>query len=163
MTSIMPLSIDIRVDSERWSAIASAEIIIDRAIRAAGAAAAMQFRPGAEVSVLLTGDDEVRALNREWRNQDKPTNVLSFPACSFEDVPGAMMLGDIVMAFETVEREATADGKSTEDHLTHLAVHGFLHLIGHDHLVDEDAERMENLERVVLADLGLADPYADRS
>lgn len=114
-----------------------------------------------EVSLLFTGDEDIRAINAEWRDQDKPTNVLSFPAMPIEpsDMPGPM-LGDIVIARETVEREAAELEKSFDDHLTHLLVHGFLHLFGYDHMIAEEAEEMEGLETRILAVLGLSDPYA---
>lgn len=115
-----------------------------------------------EVSLVFMDDAAIREINLEWRSQDKPTNVLSFPA--FPVTPGSMpgpMLGDIVLARETLEREAFELGKSFEDHLTHLLVHGFLHLFGYDHLDDADATEMESLETRILASLGLSDPYAD--
>lgn len=115
-----------------------------------------------EVSLVFTDDAAIRAINAEWRAQDKPTNVLSFPA--FPLLPGKMpgpMLGDIILAYETVEREAVDLGKPFDAHLTHLLVHGFLHLFGYDHLNDDDAERMEALETRILAGLGLSDPYGD--
>jgi probable rRNA maturation factor len=114
-----------------------------------------------ELSLVFTGDAEIRQINAEWRGKDKPTNVLSFPAFPIE--PGAMpgpMLGDIVIARETVEREAADLEKSPEAHLTHLLVHGFLHLFGYDHLENDEAERMETIETRILATLGLSDPYA---
>ena len=114
-----------------------------------------------EVSLVFTDDEDIRAINAEWRKQDKPTNVLSFPAFPLVpgDVPGPM-LGDIVIARETVAREAEALEKSFDEHLTHLLVHGFLHLFGYDHMTVEDAEEMEGLETRILASLGLSDPYA---
>ena len=115
-----------------------------------------------EVSLVFTNDEEIRGINAEWRSQDKPTNVLSFPA--FPLTPGKMpgpMLGDIVFAEETLTREAADLGKSFDDHLTHLMVHGFLHLFGYDHMDDEEAEKMEGLETRILAGLGLSDPYGD--
>ncbi|MCA1369201.1 rRNA maturation RNase YbeY [Ensifer aridi] len=118
----------------------------------------------AELSLLFTDDRSIRAINAEWRGQDKPTNVLSFPA--FPVTPGKMpgpMLGDIVVAHETLKREAEELGKPFEAHLTHLLIHGFLHLFGYDHIEDEEAERMEGLETRILARLGLSDPYGDRS
>jgi probable rRNA maturation factor len=114
-----------------------------------------------ELSLVFTDDAAIREINAEWRNKDKPTNVLSFPAFPLE--PGGMpgpMLGDIVIARETVEREALELEKSFDDHLTHLLVHGFLHLFGYDHIETEDAEEMESLETRILAVLGLSDPYA---
>ncbi|MGQ3210329.1 MAG: rRNA maturation RNase YbeY [Shinella sp.] len=115
-----------------------------------------------EVSLVFTSDEEIRGINAEWRSQDKPTNVLSFPA--FPLTPGKMpgpMLGDIIFAEETLTREAGELGKSFDDHLTHLLVHGFLHLFGYDHMDDEEAEKMEGLETRILAELGLSDPYGD--
>ncbi|QRM54034.1 rRNA maturation RNase YbeY [Sinorhizobium sp. BG8] len=115
-----------------------------------------------ELSLVFTSDEEIRAINAEWRNQDKPTNVLSFPA--FPVVPGKMpgpMLGDIILAYETLEREAAELGKTFDAHLTHLLVHGFLHLFGYDHMETEEAEKMEGLETRILARLGLSDPYGD--
>ncbi len=114
-----------------------------------------------EVSLVFTDDAAIREINAEWRGQDKATNVLSFPAFPLE--PGGMpgpMLGDIVVARETVEREAVDLGKSFEEHLTHLLVHGFLHLFGYDHMETADAEEMEALETRILASMGLSDPYA---
>ncbi len=114
-----------------------------------------------EVSLVFTDDESIRQINAEWRQKDKPTNVLSFPAYPLE--PGGKpgpMLGDIVIARETVAREAVDLDKSFDDHLTHLMVHGFLHLFGYDHLEKEEAEEMEGLETRILAALGLSDPYA---
>ncbi|ENN86348.1 hypothetical protein RHSP_20237 [Rhizobium freirei PRF 81] len=114
-----------------------------------------------ELSLVFTDDASIREINAEWRSQDKATNVLSFPA--FPLVPGGKpgpMLGDIIIARETVEREAIDLEKSFDDHLTHLMVHGFLHLFGYDHMNNSEAERMEGLETRILAKLGLSDPYA---
>lgn len=114
-----------------------------------------------ELSLVFTNDDSIQEINAEWRDQDKPTNVLSFPAFPLE--PGGMpgpMLGDIVVARETVEREAVDLDKTFDDHLTHLLVHGFLHLFGYDHMEKDEAEEMEALETRILAGLGLSDPYA---
>lgn len=114
----------------------------------------------AELSILLTDDAEQHDLNRQWRGKDSSTNVLSFPQIEpFGPVTG--ILGDITMARETLEREAVDLGKSFEDHFTHLMVHGFLHILGYDHLTDEEAAEMEGLETRILAELGVEDPYAD--
>jgi len=113
-----------------------------------------------EVSLVFTDDESIRAINAEWRQKDKATNVLSFPAYPIS--PGKMpgpMLGDIIIARETVEREAAELEKPFDDHLTHLMVHGFLHLFGYDHMNNAEAEIMEGLETRILADLGLSDPY----
>lgn len=114
-----------------------------------------------ELSLVFTNDDSIQEINAEWRGKDKPTNVLSFPAFPLE--PGGMpgpMLGDIVVARETVEREAVDLDKTFDDHLTHLLVHGFLHLFGYDHMEKDEAEEMEAVETRILAGLGLSDPYA---
>ncbi len=119
-----------------------------------------------EISIRLTSDDEVRTLNRQYRGQDKPTNVLSFPmvqpdlidALSNTD-DGEVLLGDIVLAYETCEREARERNVPVKDHATHLIVHGVLHLLGYDHTNDADAEHMEAIERDVMASLGQHDPY----
>jgi len=114
----------------------------------------------AELSILLTNDAEQHELNRQWRGKDSSTNVLSFPQIEpFGPVTG--ILGDITMARETIEREAVEQGTSFPDHFTHLVVHGFLHILGYDHLSDAEALQMEGLETQILASLGIADPYAD--
>jgi probable rRNA maturation factor len=148
------LSIDVAVESERWEDPSGAEMAVRRAI-----AAAMPADLGAaELSVVLTDDAAIRALNRRWRGRDAPTNVLSFPA----PPAGAgtpRLLGDIVIAYETTAREAQAGGKLLAHHLSHLSVHGFLHLLGYDHESDDEAETMERREREILAGLGISDPY----
>jgi len=132
----------------------------EEALRAALGAAEGTGSAPAEVAVVLSDDDEVRALNATWRGKDEPTNVLSFPLAAGTLPPaGARVLGDIVLAFETVSAEARAKGLSLDDHAAHLVVHGLLHLIGHDHQTDDEARAMEALERRVLAGLGIADPY----
>ena len=118
-----------------------------------------------ELGITLADDETVRVLNRDHRGQDKPTNVLSFPlleGCAFEpEAPGApLLLGDIILAYGTVAREAAEQGKSITGHAAHLVVHGALHLLGHDHLTDEDADAMERLETEILYKLGIADPYS---
>lgn len=162
------LDIQISVEEGAWPSEARLLEISDRVLGAA--ARFLQVSEGQpfpktgapEVSLVFTNDDAIRGINAEWRSQDKPTNVLSFPA--FPLMPGKMpgpMLGDIIFAEETLAREAGELGKSFDDHLTHLMVHGFLHLFGYDHMDDEEAEKMEGLETRILAELGLSDPYGD--
>jgi probable rRNA maturation factor len=154
------LTADIVVTADCWRAEPGAEDIVQRAIGVAAGEAAAPIH-AAELAIMLTDDAGIRALNHDWRGIDKPTNVLSFPAIKLPgggSQPGA--LGDIAIAYETARREAEAENKPFNHHLSHLAVHGFLHLIGYDHETDEDAEAMEQLERHILARLGIPDPYA---
>lgn len=153
-----PLSIAFNVEAGDWPE--GLEPLVERAIIAAIADAKPKFTGVSEVSVLLTDDEEQRGLNSQWRGIDKSTNVLSFPQIEpFGPVSG--LVGDITLAFETVRREAEEMGIAFEAHFTHLVVHGFLHLLGHDHIEDDEAEVMESLETKILAGLGIADPYAD--
>jgi probable rRNA maturation factor len=155
-------SIDVVIESARWRRAPRAASVVRRAI---GAATPAQTR-GAELSVILTSDRAIRTLNRRWRGRDTSTNVLSFPTPApartklWRGAP--RHLGDIVLAFETVAREARAEGKPLDHHIAHLALHGFLHLLGYDHASHEQAEAMERRERRILARLGVPDPYADR-
>jgi len=153
------LAIDVVVESPCWDAEPAAEGTVRSAIAEAARALDTPRTRGAEVVVALSDDATVRELNRRWRGLDKPTNVLSFPAAS-APVPGAPIhLGDIAIAYETTAHEAKAEGKPLARHLAHLAVHGFLHLLGYDHESEPEAERMEGLERDILARLGMPDPY----
>jgi probable rRNA maturation factor len=159
MPSIAPLTADILVTATCWEAEPEAEVLVQRAIEAA-AQRAVSSADAAEVAIVLTDDSGIRTLNRDWRGIDKPTNVLSFPAVqtpSRNEEP--RMLGDIAIAYETTRREAESENKPFAHHLSHLAVHGFLHLAGYDHETDADAETMESLEREILAGLGVPDPY----
>ncbi len=113
-----------------------------------------------EISIVLADDAFVRELNRTWRNIDAPTNVLSFPADD-DDGQGPCLLGDVVLAYETIAREADAAGKPMLDHVTHLIIHGTLHLLGFDHEDEQEATEMEALETAILARLGIADPYLE--
>jgi probable rRNA maturation factor len=160
------LDIQISVEDEGWPQEPALQAL---SLKVLGAAAAFlaknEEQPfpkmAPEVSLVFTNDAAIKEINAEWRGKDKPTNVLSFPAFPLE--PGGMpgpMLGDIVIARETVEREAVDLDKTFDDHLTHLLVHGFLHLFGYDHIETEEAEEMEALETSILAELGLSDPYA---
>src|SRR3954470_19393083 len=161
--SAFPMT-EVLVVADCWQSQPGAEVVIQRAI--AAAAQIVDADVGdAEIAVMLTDDAGIRTLNSNWRGIDKPTNVLSFPALQApagapSDAP--RMLGDIAIAFLTTRREADDEQKPFDHHLSHLAVHGFLHLIGYDHENDMQAEAMETLERTILAELGIPDPYADR-
>lgn len=153
---------EVLVTADCWTSEGSAETIVHRAIEAA-ASMVEADTADAEVAVMLTDDAGIRTLNKNWRGIDKPTNVLSFPALQPErvrdDDDAPRMLGDIAIAYETTRNEADSEHKPFEHHLSHLAVHGFLHLIGYDHENNDDAEVMESLERDILAQLGIPDPY----
>ncbi|KQP08081.1 rRNA maturation factor [Methylobacterium sp. Leaf99] len=156
--------IDVAVEDERWEGVTpDLEAFVVRAVEA-GLAVAPDLPEGAvEVSILLTTDAAVRALNKTWRAQDKPTNVLSFPSPPQPPHAGmARPLGDVVLAYDTMLRESAEQSKPLSHHLAHLLVHGTLHLLGQDHETgDADAEAMEALEVAALATLGVPDPYAD--
>ena len=142
--------IEIEVEAEAWTgALRDAEAVVERAAQAA--LGAVQ----GDIVVLLTDDAAVRELNGRFRDKDRPTNVLSFPAPE----NAFPHLGDIVLAYGVCATEAEAQGKTLADHLSHLVVHGVLHLLGRDHEDDAEAEEMEAEEREILAQIGVADPY----
>jgi probable rRNA maturation factor len=154
----VPLSIEISRNADGWPEALDGRA--EAAVRAALARSKATVAGPAELSIVLTDDAEQRVLNRDWRGIDRSTNVLSFPQIEpFGPVSG--MLGDIVLARETVEREAAEQAIPLADHFTHLVVHGFLHLLGYDHVDDDEALVMEGLETQILASLGVADPYAE--
>ena len=168
----MPRAVPIRaavtvvIDDQGWLKLAADPArLLRRAVRAALKVARRPrgLAPGGRValSVALMTDRGVRRLNRDFRGQDRPTNVLSFPTARVPRSPKAprVEIGDVALALGVVRREARAQGKTAADHLAHLMVHGVLHLLGYDHETDHDAERMETLERKALAALGIADPY----
>jgi probable rRNA maturation factor len=146
------LDIETVIEAEGWKAALSepADALATRVITAA---AAGEGARGA-VAVLFTDDGALRMLNKSWRGKDTPTNVLSFPAPE-----GFGALGDIALALETVCAEARAQGKTVDAHAAHLLAHGFLHLVGYDHVEDAAADSMEARERAILSGLGIADPY----
>ncbi|MHC1546945.1 rRNA maturation RNase YbeY [Phyllobacterium sp. K27] len=155
------IDIDILVETDGWPEEAVLSNLASIAIAAVWYELADGNQPDSELSLVFTDDAAIKELNNDWRDKDKPTNVLSFPA--FPIKPGQKpgpMLGDIVIARETVIREAEDEEKSFDHHLTHLIVHGFLHLLGYDHETNDEAEEMEQLERKILARLAIPDPYA---
>ena len=160
----LPIS-EVLVVADCWQAEPDAEAVVHRAISAAAETVDADVGD-AELAVMLTDDAGIRTLNGNWRGIDKPTNVLSFPALQPtgpvgpDDAP--RMLGDIAIAYQTTRKEADDEQRPFDHHLSHLTVHGFLHLVGYDHENDDDAEAMEALERQILAQLGIPDPYADR-
>lgn len=172
------LDISFSLESGDWeTASADVEGLVEAAARAAFEAAEKPEILGGdtpvEMSLVLADDALVHTLNRDYRDKDKPTNVLSFALLddlddtdeSTDDVLARdegmpILIGDVILAFETVQREALEQGKSFGDHLTHLVIHGVLHLLGYDHQSDPDADRMERLETSILARMGIADPYS---
>ena len=140
--------IDISVQSDAWPDMrGTIERIARTTLSQAG------YEGPAEISIVLADNERIQALNGAYRGKDKPTNVLSFP----QDGPG--MLGDVILAYETIEREAAEQDKSFEDHTAHMLVHGILHLLGHDHEQDDEAEKMEKIEIKILDTLGIKNPY----
>ncbi|MGO9673347.1 MAG: rRNA maturation RNase YbeY [Methylocella sp.] len=150
--------IDIAIEAEAWDAFADPALLAKAVIGQTISQSGIRIADGAEISIVLCDDAFIAELNRKWRGLDKATNVLSFP--SGGPVASTPVLGDIVIAYETTSREAAEAEKPLRDHVAHLLAHGFLHLIGYDHVADADAETMEAMERAVLARLGIADPYA---
>jgi len=162
VTAAPAIAVDVLVEAGDWPEGEAALVaLVETAVAAAAERADAEILDGSEVSVVLTDDAGIRVLNARHRGIDKPTNVLSFP----QDDPDAdaygPLLGDIVIARETVDREAVDGGLPFRHHLTHMVVHGFLHLVGYDHMEDDEAEEMERLETAILAALDIPDPYAD--
>ncbi len=159
------LAIDIAVNSDRWTDIESIDVLAHKTSATvinwleAGEKISFPQIP-MELSLLLTDDASIKEINAKWRQQDKATNVLSFPTKEIEvgETP-LPLLGDIIFAHETILSESEELTKSFEEHLTHLFIHGFLHLLGYDHIKDTDAEQMERIETGILLSIGLSDPY----
>lgn len=141
------IDVAIRRDSKDW------DLITDEHIIGVISVALNRFGDHFEVSIVLSNDQFVKSLNKQYRFKDKPTNVLSFPAGD------ETMLGDIVLAFETIQKEADSQDKNFQDHCSHLIVHGTLHLLGYDHIEEDEAEEMENLEIEILSELEINNPY----
>lgn len=156
------LEVELVADAGDWSALFEAERLADEAVLALAAHPRFAGEPPSTACVALSADAPVQALNRTYRKIDKPTNVLSFPAHDGTAVPGApRALGDVVLAVETIMREAGEQHVPLAAHFQHLVVHGLLHLLGFDHENDEDAAEMEQLEIEILSALGIANPYSD--
>src|SRR5947207_7331147 len=161
MTAIEPVPlIDVIVEWPQWETTPGADATVRRALTEAALAADTDFK-NRTLAVLLTDDAAIRRLNAQWRGVAKPTNVLSFPPATHASpqIEAVTSLGDIAIAYETTAREAAEEHKSFDHHLAHLAVHGFLHLLGYDHDSEAAAVSMEQRERAILARLGVPDPY----
>ena len=157
------VEIAVSIEAGDWPPETELQAIARRAVGAVEKALALEPsspRRGlssAEVSIVFADDAALRALNKAWRGKDLPTNVLSFPQSA------GPLLGDVILSSETVAREAALADKPLEDHMLHLIIHGYLHLLGFDHEAEDEAQKMEHLERVALRELGVPDPYAAAS
>lgn len=150
----MSITLDIRIENTEWTDLPNCEVICSTAADATGLTG--------NVDVLLTDDAAMQALNKAWRDKDKPTDVLSFPAeiDDLEPAQAAPFLGDVAIGYGVFAKDAATQEKSLAAHLSHLIIHGILHLAGHDHIDATDAEEMEGLEISALAKLGYGNPYA---
>lgn len=152
------LSLEDNVQVDETAMLARFVYVLEETVRIGS----LKFPEQAEVSLVLAGDKTLQSLNSKWRGKEKPTNVLSFPGDEIEvGEEAGMMLGDIVISLETTKREAHLENKNFDDHLSHLLIHGFLHLFGYDHETDKEAFEMESLEIRILDELGIANPYED--
>ncbi len=161
MNATCPVHIDTLIEAGDWESEEVLEAIAQEAITAAFATSDLSVIDNTEVSLVFTDDVHIQELNKMWRQKDKPTNVLSFPGDDSEEPPFGPLLGDIIIAKETVKREAEELGIPFKHHIIHLIVHGTLHLFGYDHQIEEEAEEMEAEERLILASLQIPDPYKD--
>jgi probable rRNA maturation factor len=154
------MTLSIEVEDEAWLALPDLDRLARSAVTAALSGAGVD-QQGKEIALLFTSDQSIAAINAEWRGQNKPTNVLSFPAAAGLLVPEGEEhpLGDVVLAYGVVVSEAAEQGKTLRDHTAHLIVHGVLHLLGFDHQSDCEAQKMERLETSILQKLGISDPY----
>lgn len=162
MPARMIPKIAIVVEAGDWPPKAALQKLARRAVKAAVEAGALHLSAH-ELSLVFTDDAAMRKLNKAYRGKDSPTNVLSFPAAPPPGTPlqpAGLLLGDVILAAETIAREAALAEKPLDDHMAHLIIHGFLHLLGYDHEREAEAEKMEQLERVALKTLGIPDPYA---
>jgi probable rRNA maturation factor len=152
-------ALDIMVEAGEWPARTRLKRIAGKVVEAASIRLKLGLPEGAELSIVFTDDAHIKSLNRKFRGKSKPTNVLSFPGAPAANGGIGPILGDIVLAAETVSREAEGEGLTLEAHLTHLILHGFLHILGYDHEDDGEASLMEGLETAILGGIGVADPY----
>jgi len=154
------MTVSVEVEDQAWQVLPGIDELARSAVTAALADAG-HADPEYDIAVLFTSDDEIAAINAEWRGKNKPTNVLSFQTPEDMPVPAGepRSLGDIVLAHGVIAGEAVEQGKTLRDHTTHLIVHGTLHLLGYDHEADGEAEEMEALETRILKGLGISNPY----
>ena len=160
--SPLPIAVDVLIEAGDWPDESGLESIVCQVVGAAIEAIHPAFAKGTELSLVFTDDSHIRDINHKFRNIDKATNVLSFPSAPVGDREIGAILGDVVLSRETIVREAKRGGLTIEAHLSHLILHGFLHLLGYDHEDVAEAEVMERLETAILDSLGIADPYAEQ-
>lgn len=153
--------VDVTVEDERWSKLCDAEALAQAAVDAVLARIEASWSGDLEISFLFCNDEKIRGLNATWNNKDSATNVLSFPASPMIDNGPLILLGDVIIAFETISNEALDQHKTIPSHAAHMLVHGVLHLFGYDHLTDDAAAEMESLETNILQMMGITDPWAD--
>jgi probable rRNA maturation factor len=156
----MSLSCDVLIEDALWLERLDPEAIAIAAAEKMIEVVRPRIHPAAEISVTFSNDERVRQLNAEWRGKDAPTNVLSFPAISGPRFDSSPLLGDVILAYETIDREARGEGKLFTDHTAHLVIHGLLHLVGYDHENEIDAVKMESAESTIMVGLGYPDPWA---
>lgn len=161
------VKVEFNVDNENWhKELPDIEKLVEEScVKALESSGITNYTEFVDISVMLTSDDLIKVLNQKYREQDKPTNVLSFPSeeiypDDYDNLEDQLALGDIIFAFETIKAESVAQNKSMQDHLCHLAVHGTLHLLGFDHLNDQDAKKMESLEVKILKKMNISNPYS---
>lgn len=155
------IELDLSIEASEWESWVGLEADCRLALEAALSEAERKVMSAAELALVLTDDAAIREINRHWRGFDKPTNVLSFPGAPLDRLSRSPHLGDVVVAFETLMREAADEGKPPRHHLIHLVIHGVLHCLGYDHETPDEALDMETRETRALARLGIPDPYAD--
>ena len=154
----MSPEIDVHIAAAQWAKVDALDALTRRCIEISLEECAMSLAHDCEVSVVFSDNTEIQQLNAQWRGLNKPTNVLSFPTPG--DLAQKKLLGDIIIAYETVAQEAADQKKSINAHVAHMVMHGFLHLLGYDHECDADAQEMELMERRIAMKMGIKDPYA---
>jgi probable rRNA maturation factor len=158
----MTLSCDILLEDQRWAGRMDIDSVVNSVVQTALEVTNVTLNEMAEASFTFADDKRLQELNKIWRKKDSPTNVLSFPAAEGAALKTSPLLGDVVLAYETIDREASEEGKVFTHHAAHMIAHGFLHLIGFDHENDVQADEMERVETKVLSRLGMPDPWASR-
>jgi len=155
----MSVSVPINIAEDQWKMVDGLEAKIEHSVVKACRVCGKGEARDIEVSVLLANDNAIQELNKQYRGKDAPTNVLSFPGICNNENGGPILLGDIILSYETIQKESLKDNKALMDHVTHLVVHGVLHLFGYDHEEEDTAREMEMIEISILKDFGIENPY----